>query len=136
MDAARGWLEQLEARLEEEGGDDASVTLAYLAGREVHLDADELRAALRRAVLLLAVGGDPMRPLELDGRAVTAVADDLGAPAARSALAEGLRALRGTAAGLPRASSSLELLLAEPELAWQTFAAALLAEELAEEADG
>jgi hypothetical protein len=100
------------------------VALAWLAGREVPLDEDELRGALRRSMLLLASGGDPHRGLELDGRAVTALADELDAPERRDALRAGLRALAGEA-------PDAELLLAEPELAWRLYACGLLAEELA-----
>ena len=35
--------------------------LAWLAGQQVELDQEELRATLRRAELLLAAGGDPRR---------------------------------------------------------------------------
>ncbi len=101
------------------------VALASLAGSDVPLDEDELRGALRRSLLLLASGGDPHRGLELDGRAVTALADELDAPERRDALLTGLRSLAGEA---PEA----ELLLAEPELAWRLYACGLLAEELAE----
>ena len=100
------------------------VTVAWLAGREVSLDEDELRGALRRSLLLLASGGDPHRELELDGRAVTALADELDTPDRREALAAGLLVLADEA---PVAG----LLLAEPELAWRAYACGLLAEELA-----
>lgn len=100
------------------------VALAWHAGRDVSLDEDELRGALRRSMLLLASGGDPHRGLDLDGRAVTALADELDAPDRREALLAGLRSLAGEA-------PDAELLLAEPELAWRAYACALLAEELA-----
>jgi hypothetical protein len=100
------------------------VTLAWLAGREVTLDEDELRGAVRRSMLLLASGGDPQRGLDLDGRAVTALADELDSPERREALLTGLRSLEGEA-------PDAELLLAEPELAWRAYACGLLAEELA-----
>lgn len=100
------------------------VALAAIAGEQVSLDEDELRGALRRAVLLLAAGGDPSRGLELDGRAVTALAADIAAPERaaelRAALA-GLRAQRPDEAGR---------LLADPDLAWRAFACALLAQAL------
>ncbi len=98
------------------------VTLAWVAGREVPVDEDELRGALRRSMLLLASGGDPHRELDLDDRAVTALAEELDTPERREALAAGLRALEAPEA---------ELLLAEPELAWRAYACGLLAEELA-----
>ncbi len=96
--------------------------LAWLAGRDVELDEDELRGAVRRSMLLLASGGDPHRELELGGRAVTALADELDAPERRGTLLAGLRAL-----GEP----GTEILLADPDLAWRAFACSLLAEELA-----
>ena len=67
-----------------------SLGLAWLAGREIELDPDEVKAAIRRAELLLATGGDPRRELDLDGRAVTAIADDLDDPAARDRLEDAL----------------------------------------------
>ena len=99
------------------------VALALLAGRGVPLDEDELRGALRRSLLLLASGGDPHRGLELDGRAVVALADELDSPQRRDALLAGLGALAGEA-------PDAELLLDEPELAWRLYACGLLAEEL------
>ena len=66
--------------------------LCFLAGRDVELEETELHAAIRRAELLLAAGGDPRRPLELYGRAVTALAADLDDPVSREQLAVGLDA--------------------------------------------
>ena len=60
--------------------------LAWLAGQGIELDEEEVRASVRRAELLLAAGGDPRRELELDGRAVAAVAADLDEPGARARL--------------------------------------------------
>jgi hypothetical protein len=107
--------------------------LAFVAGRDVAIDPDARNAAVRRAELLLAAGGDPHRPLELYGRAVGAVADDLDSQDARSQLAAGLVALEPEIDGLRGAGEALRLLRADPELAWQAFAAALLADELSEE---
>jgi hypothetical protein len=106
-------------------------SLAYLAGTTVELDADELHAALRRAELLLAAGGDPRRELEPDGRAVTALAEDLDAPAPRAQLRGMLEALAAEADGLPRVSTAVGELLADDDRAWRTFACARLAEALA-----
>jgi hypothetical protein len=105
--------------------------LAWLAGQEIEVDEEERRATLRRAELLLAAGGDPRRELELDGRAVLAVAEDLDDPAARAELARGLEGLAADAEGLPEVAATLTLLRAEPELAWQGYACALLAEAIA-----
>ncbi len=106
--------------------------LCFLAGRNVALDGAELDAALRRAELLLATGGDPRRPLELYGRAVTALAEDLDDPASRAQLAAGLDALAPEVEGLRGATESLRLLDGDADLAWQCFAMSLLAEVLAD----
>ena len=125
----RSVLELLEAAQ----SDELLAGLAYLAGRGVVLDEDELRGAARRSLQLLAAGGDPRRELELRGRAVTAFAADLDGPAARAALAGGLAAARDGAEGLPAVDQAARALLADPDLAWQAFACAILAEQLADE---
>lgn len=107
--------------------------LCFLAGRAVELDEAERRAALRRAELLLAAGGDPRRPLELDGRAVRALAADLDTPSARAALQAGLAGLAPEVEGLSGAAEALRLLADDGELAWRCFACALLAGELADD---
>ena len=109
--------------------------LAYLAGGSVAFDEDDLRAAVRRSELLLATGGDPRRELELDGRAVTALAEDLDAPARRAELLSGLERLHGETEGLPAVEAALTRLRQEPELAWRCYAGALLAGALAGEGD-
>jgi hypothetical protein len=118
--------------LESAPGDSLLLGLAWLAGQEVELDAHEAKAAIRRAELLLAAGGDPHRELELDGRAVTAVADDLGEPAAREQLEDALARLTAASEGLAAVSDGLARLRAQPDLAWQCYACALLAEAIAE----
>ena len=107
--------------------------LCFFAGRSVAVDEDELNAAVRRAELLLAAGGDPHRPLDPFGRAATALADDLDAPERRAQLRGGLESLREEVAGLRGARESLGLLLTDDDLAWQAFANSLLAEALADE---
>ena len=107
--------------------------LCFIAGRNVELPADEANGAIRRAELLLAAGGDPRRRLDLYGRAVTALARDLDDPARRDALTESLAALEPELEELPGASESLHVLLADPDLAWQCYAAAVLADELTSE---
>lgn len=116
--------------LEEAPADERLAGLAYLAGRGVVLDEDELRGSARRSLQLLAAGGDPRRPLEPDGRAVTALAADLDDPAARDALARGLEALLAQADGLPEVEGCLRQLVADPALAWRGYACAVLAEAL------
>ena len=73
------WLDTLEAMQD----DERWASLAYVAGQQVELDSDELNGALRRAILLLATGGDPQRELALDSRAVVALADELDAETRR-----------------------------------------------------
>ena len=72
----RDWVRSTEHSSPEEQW----VLLCFLAGQSVTVDMAELHAALRRSELLLAAGGDPRRPLELYGRAVTALAEDLDDP--------------------------------------------------------
>jgi hypothetical protein len=104
--------------------------LAYLAGLRLTLDPDERYAAFRRAELLLAAGGDPRRSVELSDRAVDTVADDLSTPERRAQLAACLRELEAEAVGLPAVTEALCVLGDDPELAWRTYAWALLAEHV------
>jgi hypothetical protein len=125
----RDWLRSLERAEPTEQW----TILCFFAGRGVAIEDDELNAAVRRAELLLAAGGDPHRPLDPFGRAATALAGDLDAPERRAQLRTGLESLRGEVAGLRGARESLGLLLSDGDLAWQTFATSLLAEALADE---
>jgi hypothetical protein len=109
------------------------VVLASVAGAEVELDDDELHGSTRRALLLLAAGGDPARGLDLNGRAVSALAEDLDEPARRDALARGLAGLRRDAVGLKHLSEALTELAASPDLAWRAFACSLLADALGDD---
>ena len=130
MSAERAFLETLESRLA--GGEqvEVEVSLSLLAGQQVEIGEGELRAAARRAVQLLAAGGDPRRELEPQGRAVTALAADLDAPARRAQLAKGLASLRDAVEGLPEVASRLERLAVDEDEAWRWFACTLLADEL------
>jgi hypothetical protein len=125
------WLDQLEALLVEADEATAVVTVASVAGRALELDPDEVRGAGRRALLVLAAGGDPSRGLDLDGPAVLGLASDLDAPERREALEDGLFRLLEDAKGLPHVSEAGQALLAGPDLAWRAYACSLLAEELA-----
>ena len=87
---------------------------------------------MRRAQLLLAAGGDPRRALDPAGRAVSSVASDLDSAAARSQLRAGLAGLAADATELTEVEAACARLLAEPDLAWQWFACALLADALSE----
>ena len=107
--------------------------LASAAGAGVPLDDDERRGAARSALLLLVAGGDPSRGLDLNGRAVTALAEELDAPDRRAALARGLEELRAEASGLAHVSEALHALAEEPEIAWRAFACSLLAGEFDED---
>jgi hypothetical protein len=133
MQADRRILEELEPSLREWGDAQACAMLALVARESISLPDDELHAAIRRAVLVLAAGGDPHRELEVQGRGVTSFAEDLDSPERRAQLHAALRALSEEAEGLPRASFLLEALVEDPELAWRSLAVALLADELGDE---
>jgi hypothetical protein len=130
FELVRPVMRQIEEMLATGGDVEGLVSLALAAGSDIELPEDELNAAVRRSVLLLAAGGDPTRELELDGRAVTALAADLDAPGRRNELAARLAALRQPAAGLPLVEGALARLSADSDLAWRSFACALLAHEL------
>jgi hypothetical protein len=131
------WLLDLERKLADDTlGEElptALVVLASVAGARVALDADETHGAARRALLLLAAGGDPERGLDLHGRAVTGLADDLRTVDRQLALEDGLRELRTQAAGLAHVSEAVHALQEAPDVAWRAYAASLLAEELGED---
>jgi hypothetical protein len=109
---------------------DVRPAIALVAGRDVALAPEELRPALRRALLLLAAGGDPRREPELDGRAVTALAAELDHPERRAALADGLAALVPLADRLPQVRAAVQELTRDEELAWRAYACAFLADEI------
>ncbi|HZO34153.1 MAG TPA: hypothetical protein VFB17_03655 [Gaiellaceae bacterium] len=128
MDAVDDLLRRVEAG---ELGDPLPV-LAYVAGQSVAIDGEELNAARRRALLLLAAGGDPHRELGIDDRAVKALAVDLHDDERRQQLGRGVDALAHRVRDLPRARAAVLFLAADPELAWRLYALALLAEDLGE----
>jgi hypothetical protein len=129
------WLANVERSLAEDEGTEnlavALVVLASVAGANVEIGPDEVHGAARRAVFLLAAGGDPERGLDLDGRPVTALAEELRTVDRQLALESGLHELRLQAQGLPHASEALHGLIHAPEVAWRAYAAGVLAEELA-----
>ena len=129
----RAFLAQLEERLGEGDQVEVEVSLVLLAGRAVDVDETELNAAGRRAVVLLAAGGDPRRARDPEGRAVRALAEDLDTPARRAALGSGLESLRPTVDGLTNVSARLERLTEDDALAWRWFACTLLGEVLVED---
>jgi hypothetical protein len=104
--------------------------LAYLAGQAVSFDEGELNGARRRALLLVAAGGDPHRALEVDDRSVKALAADLYDSERRAELARSLDSLVLRVRDLPVAREAALFLVADVDLAWRMFSLALLAEEL------
>lgn len=131
-----GWLGELErALVEDEAGEDLAtvvVLLAAVAGEDVHVGEAEAHGASRRALLLLAAGGDPERGLDLDGRAVTALADDLRTVDRQLALERGIDDLKAQAKGLPHVTEALVAMRATPDVAWRAYACSVLAEQLGE----
>jgi hypothetical protein len=128
---SRPRLEQLNAAGLDSHSPELLVSLAWLAIGSVPIDDAELKAARRRAMLVLAAGGDPHRDLDLDSVAVERLASELDSPERREALAAAFGALE--AGGLQNVAGAVELLQSEPELAWRIFALALLADELADD---
>jgi hypothetical protein len=107
--------------------------LVWLVLEAVQVEAAELKAAVRRAMLILAAGGDPHRELALGDVAVERLAVELDRPERRVALTAALGGLAGEAAGLSTAAAMLAALQEDPDLAWRTYALALLADELADD---
>ncbi|MDQ3995180.1 MAG: hypothetical protein M3265_10340 [Actinomycetota bacterium] len=133
------WMVALEETLAaDETGDElatALVVIASVAGERVMIDEQRARAATRRALLLLTAGGDPTRGLDLNGRAVTALADDIRDADRQLMLEEGIRELAPAASGLPHLSEAVHALIHAPDVAWRAYACSLLAEELGAEDD-
>ena len=128
---SRSRLAELEASGLDPRSPELLVSVAWLLIDAVPLDEPELKAARRRALLVLAAGGDPSRELDLDSVAAERLAAELDAEPRREALAAALGGLDTD--GLPTVAAAVELLRADPELAWRLFALALLADELAGE---
>jgi hypothetical protein len=124
----RSALELVEARLE--SGEAGEALLAFVAGAQVEIPEAVLGSARRRAMLVLAAGGDPHRELAPDSPAVEVLARDLDTPERRAALRHGITELRESVAGLPLTSALLLGLEDDPDLGWRAFALALLADEL------
>ena len=117
-------LERLEAG---ELGDPLPI-VAYLAGQWLELPPGELNQTRRRALLLLAAGGDPRRELGIDDRAVKALAVELHSDERRAGLAAGIDEIVLLARALPRVRQAALFLAADVDLAWRLFALGLLAE--------
>jgi hypothetical protein len=117
----------------EESGDElatALVVLASVAGQGIQIGEDEAHGASRRALLLLTAGGDPDRGLDLNGHAVTALAEEVRTVDRQLALERGLDELKAGAKGLPHVSEALTAMRATPDVAWRAYACSLLAEEM------
>ncbi len=105
--------------------------LCWLVKDDVAIDEAELNASRRRAMFVLAAGGDPHRDLGPDSIAAERLADELDTAPRRAQLAAALEEL--PASDLPAVTAALESLRADPDLAWRSFALSLLADELADE---
>jgi hypothetical protein len=128
---SRPGLEALEAAGFAPESGDLLVSLAWLVSGAVPIGDDELNAARRRAMFVLAAGGDPHRELDLNSVAAERLAGELDEPERREALTRALAEL--DAAGLPSVTAAVSALRADPGLAWRSFGLALLADELADE---
>jgi len=123
-------MEAWVAGLEAMDDDGRRVSLAYVAGQNVEIPEDDLNEALRRALVVRAVGGSPQRELSLEEDAVVRLADELDGTERRRALQRSLESLREHVHDRPAAAASLDELLADDDLAWRCFAAAQVAAEL------
>jgi hypothetical protein len=125
-------LDDLLARVEAGELGDPLPVLAYVAGASVEIDDSELNGARRRALLLVAAGGDPHRELDVDDRSVKAIAADLFTDDRREQLVRGIDALVVRVRELPTVREGALFLAGDIDLAWRLYALGLLAEELAE----
>ena len=126
----RARLEELEGS-ELDSSSELQVVLCWLVQDDIPIDDGELNAARRRAMFVLAAGGDPHRDVDLDSIAAERLADELDTPTRRAQLAAALEEL--PADDLPTVTAAVESLRADPERAWRSFALSLLADELADE---
>ena len=129
------WLVDLEEGLAASGDETdllatALVVLASVAGADIPLDEAERRGATRRALLRLAAGGDPSRGLDLNGPAVTEMAEELRDIDRQIALETGFRELAAQSKGLPHVSEALHGVMHAPDIGWRAYACSLLAEDL------
>jgi hypothetical protein len=128
---SRSRLEALEAAGYELRSGELLVALVWLVLGELPITDDELNASRRRAMFVLAAGGDPHRDLDLNSVAAERLAGELDSPKRRKALHDALGAL--DAEGLPAVQDGVSALRTDSELAWRCFGLALLADELADE---
>ena len=125
-------LDELLTRVDAGELGDPLPVLAYVAGQAIELDDEELNGARRRALLLVAAGGDPHRELEVDDRSVKALAADLYTDERREQLGRSIDALVVRVRELTAARDAALFLAGDVDLAWRLFSLGLLAEELAE----
>jgi hypothetical protein len=126
VDAVQELLVRVEAG---ELGDPLPV-LAYVAGQRVSLEEAELNETRRRAVTVLAAGGDLHRQIDVDDVAVKRLAVELHSDERRAQLGAGVDDLVLRARALPRVREAAIFLAADIDLAWRLFALALVVEEL------
>jgi hypothetical protein len=128
---SRSRLEALEAAGYEPRSGELLVALVWLVLSELPIADDQLNASRRRAMFVLAAGGDPHRELDLNSVAAERLAGELDSPERRKALHDALGTL--DAEGLPAVQDGLSALQTDSELAWRCLGLALLADELADE---
>jgi len=125
-------LDELLARVDAGELGDPLPVLAYVAGQAIELDDEELNGARRRALLIVAAGGDPHRELEVDDRSVKALAADLYTEERREQLGRSIDGLVVRVRDLNAAREAALFLAGDVDLAWRLFSLGLLAEELGE----
>ena len=123
-------LDDLLARVDAGELGDPLPVLAYIAGQAVEIEDEDLNGARRRALLLVAAGGDPHRELDVDDRAVKALATDLFSDARREQLGRSIDALVLRVRDRQAAREAALFLAGDVDLAWRLFSLGLLAEEL------
>ena len=127
----RARLEELDRSGLDPRSSELLVVLCWLVRDHVAIDGSTLKGARRRAMFVLAAGGDPHRDLGFDSVAAERLADELDTPGRRALLAAALEDLPTDE--LPAVSAAVESLCTDAELAWRSFALSLLADELAED---
>ncbi|MBV8478882.1 MAG: hypothetical protein JOY72_01135, partial [Actinobacteria bacterium] len=95
----RARLEQLEESGLDPSSSELLVMLCWLVQGGVEIPEPELNAARRRAMFVLAAGGDPHRELDVHSVAAERLAAELETPERRAALGAALVAL--PTSGLP-----------------------------------
>jgi hypothetical protein len=127
----RARLEDLERSEVDPRSCELLVVLCWLVRNDISIGEGELNGARRRAMFVLAAGGDPHREVDLDSVAAERLAGELDTPGRRAQLAVALDEL--PADDLPTVRAAVKSLGADPELAWRSFALSLLADELADD---